>query len=113
MTHLQYDIEYSGLLRDMGIKQATDHADAVVSSWTDIAYDHFRMYLEKMERGAEFQIEDFREYMGTRLVEPPSRRAYGAIAVRAVKDGLIVKIGHSQVRNVRAHLCYASVWKKI
>ena len=113
MTSGQFDIDFGRRLRDRGIALAVDHADKQVSQWSQIAYDHFLEYLRRLPRGHTFMIEDFRHYMGSRLVEPPSLRAYGAIAVRGAKYGLIKRIGYQQVKNSTAHRTPAAVWEKL
>ena len=109
----QLDITFGEILRDRGIKQAVDHADRQVSSWSTYAMDHLRVYLRKKPTDFTFMIEDFREYLKSHLVAPPSDRAFGQIAIRAVREKLIVKAGYDLVKNPLAHRTPAAVWKKL
>jgi len=58
-------------------------------------------------------IEDFRTDLTVKLDDPPSLRAFGGISGRAVRDGLITKVGYQQVKNVKAHAANAALWKKV
>ncbi len=109
----QFDIEFGKKLRDEGIERAINHADRKISQWQEIAYEHFLLWLRKMPRGERFMIEDFRKHMGTHLVEPPSLRAYGALAVRGAKDGVIENVGYGKVSNSKAHRTPAAIWQRL
>lgn len=106
----QLDLDYGRRLRDRGIQVATEHADKELSHWSDYAYDHFRAFVRRST--GPFMMEDFREYLGSRLVEPPSLRAFGGIAVRARKAGLIKRAGFAQVKNPKAHCTPATLWER-
>lgn len=99
--------------RDKGIKRAADHADAVHPRWTDMAFDALRAFLAT--RGhtklRPFTSEDVRlhaDRLG--LPEPPSLRAWGNVYRRAVKEGLIVKVGVAQSRAAHCHCSFVSQW---
>jgi len=93
-------------LRDAGMKQAIEHADKVVESWSDKAYDHLLKYIVLHD---EFMAEDLR--YESKLPEPPSRRAWGQIMLRAAKSGLIYRVGFRAVKNPKAHCANASLWR--
>jgi hypothetical protein len=61
--------------------------------------------------GKPFMCEDVREYASNHLPTPPTNRAWGAIILRAKKDGIIKHYGFGQVTNPRAHRANASMWK--
>ena len=109
-TALQFDMPHlSGAeLRDIGIKKAVDHAEVKNENWSDVAYDFLKKYITGKR---EFMAEDFRYAAEGIVPEPPSLRAYGGIISRAAKDGLIFRIGYSQVKNPRAHMANAAVWR--
>lgn len=111
MTANQLDLNFSRAARDKGIKQAADHADQVHDSWSERAYGHFITFVS-LQKGS-FRIEQYREWVKDILPSPPSDRAYGAIAVRAVKAGLIKRVGYESVCNVRAHRTPVSVWQRV
>jgi len=97
-------------LRDKGIKQAIDHADQKDSKWSEKAYKFLTAYIGSC--GRDFMVEDVRraaDWAG--LTEPPSKRAWGGIIVRAKKAGLISRAGFRQVKNPKAHCTPATVWK--
>lgn len=102
------DADQSRALRDAGIEQAADHANAVHTKWTDKAFEFLRKYLGYT--AGEFQTEDVRIAGLNVLPEPPSKRAWGAVMIAAVKAGLIKKTGYAPVNNPRAHRTPATVW---
>lgn len=93
-------------LRDTGIKKAVEHADKVVESWSHMAYEHLKKYIVLHD---EFMAEDLR--YDSKLPEPPSKRAWGGIMVRAAKSGLIYRVGFRAVKNPKAHCANASLWR--
>ena len=97
-------------LRDKGIHQAEQHANEVHESWSDKAYNYLKWVLPQID--GEFMTEDIRLMSENLIPEPPSKRAWGAIMVRAVKDKLIRKVGFGQVKNPKAHRANASIWVK-
>lgn len=95
-------------LRDAGIEQAANNANAHHESWTENALGFLRKYLSYT--ATEFQAEDVRMAGLNVLPEPPSNRAWGAVMAAAVKAGLIRKTGYAPVNNPRAHRTPATVW---
>lgn len=93
-------------LRDAGMKQAVEHADKVSESWSDKAYDHLLKYIVLHD---EFMAEDLR--YESKLPEPPSLRSWGPILMRAAKSGLIYRVGYRKVKNAKAHMANASLWR--
>ena len=100
-------------LRDDGITRAVEHADRVTDAWSNTAYwIALRFMADRMRSGTrQFMIEEVREYSKDILPEPPSRRAWGAIATRLVKEGKISRVGFRSVKNPRAHCAPCSVWE--
>ncbi|MBA3599494.1 MAG: hypothetical protein H0W40_19310 [Methylibium sp.] len=75
--------------RDAGMALAVEHADQVEPAWSDRAFAILGEYVA--DTSADFTIEDVRvvaEAMG--LPRPPDCRAWGAIARRGHRAGLIV-----------------------
>lgn len=98
-------------LTDQGIQRALDHANNSDINWSDKAYKLFELYLKTHPK--DFLNEDFREFaakMG--LPEPPSLRAYGGIIRKAKTAGIIIRCGFRSVKNPKAHLTPASVWRR-
>lgn len=97
--------------RDNGIKQAIDHAKQEDVLWPGKAYLMLKRYLSF--NIGEFMGEDIRKYSEANgLPEPPSKRAWGAIMVKAAKAGLITKVGTRSVKNPKAHMANATLWIK-
>ena len=109
----QQQIDFGRKLRDEGIQKAVDNAESKEEGWSDTAYQYFKIYINNKPRGFKFMIEDFREYIRGTLPLPPSKRAFGVLAIRGKRDRLIAKAGHGQVVNPTAHRCFASVWIKL
>lgn len=113
-TQLILDIPAAREQRDAGIKQAITHANEVNPGWSETAYGMFKDWLAGWQPGYKFTIEQFRQIAMIRgLPEPPSNRAYGSIAVRAKKAGLINSNGTVKVRNPKAHMANAAQWVKL
>lgn len=107
----QLDISFGKKLRDAGIKQAIDHADAYSANWSQEAYEKLLLFLETHKE--PFLAEEFRQFAENNGLEsPPSARAYGAIMTRGLREEKIRKTGHGTVSNPKAHACFATVWIK-
>jgi len=111
MSH-QFAIEFppqqSGEdLRDEGIEQALNHANETAERWSEIAYDFLKRY---MLDNPVFMAENVREAAANIVPEPPSKRAWGGVLVRAAKEGLIIRMGFRNVKNARAHCTPATLW---
>lgn len=101
-------------LRDEGMKRAEDHAERVEPGWNDRAYEMFKEWLKGWPVGYRFLMEDFRQVAHINgLPEPPSKRVYGNIAVRAKKEDLITSNETRPVKNAKAHKANASLWQKL
>lgn len=99
-------------LKQKGIAQAIRHANQVVERWADIAYLRFVEYLNQPGI-TEFKTEDARVYAEGKGVEiPPTKRAWGGIALRAARNGLIVRAGFVPCNNPKAHKAVISLWRR-
>lgn len=101
-------------LRDEGIKRAADHADAVAPDWTDNAFRIFCHYgKQRAQKGFLFSTEEARTYAEKwwTLPPPPDRRAWGAVAVRARRAGLIQRAGFDCSKSANCHGGYIAVWR--
>lgn len=113
-TQLTLDIYQSREQRDKGIEKAVSSANSASPGWGDRAFKMFKEWLAGWTPGHKFTIEQFRfsaEIQG--LEKPPSSRAYGAIAVRAKKEGLVKAGDKVATESVTAHRCFATQWIKI
>lgn len=98
-------------LRNHGIQQSVDHANEKEENWSDMAFEHFKKYAQYH---LTFMTEDVREYAnGLGFPIPPSKRAWGAVVLRAKKEKIIKHAGFGQVKNPKAHRANASIWKSL
>ena len=109
----QIPIPLSGTaLRDIGIAQAVDHAEAEAPGWASRAIDMLKRYLQQAD-GA-FMTEQVRAYSKEQgLSEPVNLRAWGGIIVKARNAGLIRCVGTQQVKNPTAHCANAAKWIRV
>jgi hypothetical protein len=98
------------IARDKGIQQSLDSANTVVKNWSDIAYGFLLGYADSHK---EFMVEDMRNASVGFVPEPPSKRAWGGIAVRAAKNGIIRRKCFQNVKNVKAHRTPATLWEVV
>lgn len=117
MSYKQLDIltmiEEGERLREIGMNQAADHAEQVDNGWQQKAFNLLTEWLRKKGTGRQFTMESFRIEMEIeeKISKPPSLRAWGSIAVKASKAGIIKKVGHATVINKNAHRCFCSLWE--
>jgi hypothetical protein len=102
---------YEGIkLRDFGIKTAEDNANSKIDNWSNDAYEFLKTYCITAK---EFMAEEVRVCSLGKIERPPNDRAWGAIIVRAVKEGLIKRKGYQCVQNSKAHRTPATLWEVI
>lgn len=108
-VRIEFDRKKARARRDDGINRAVTKADAMHDNeWSTKAYDFLVGYIKI---NPVFQVEDVR-YASQGIVPPPkSQRAWGAIILKAAKEGLIWQDGYRKVKNVLAHRTPAAVWK--
>jgi hypothetical protein len=101
-------------LRDAGIQQAVAHADNTSPGWSQRAYNAFVAYVMQLLPGQTFLTEDARLWAAAHrnLEPPPSERAWGAVAVKACREGVIRKAGYASVSNPKAHCTPATLWAR-
>jgi hypothetical protein len=97
----------AAIRRDGGIQRAVDHANYTNDGWSDAAYSFFLSYITRHQ---SFMTEEVRAASYGIVPEPPSLRAWGAVIVRAAREGLIRRIGYQQVKNANAHMTPAALW---
>lgn len=95
-------------LRDLGIQQSIDNANTKIENWSEIAYNFL---LDYVKNHPEFMIEDLRNASIGSVPVPPSNRAWGGVAVKAVKAGIIERKDFRNVKNPKAHYTPATLWK--
>ena len=99
-------------LKQEGMKASLDNANSMDNLWSEKAFGYLKDFL--LVTNDVFMAENIREYAHQNGLEyPPSKRAWGAIIVRAKKEGLITFRGYSQVSNPKAHRANAMLWVKV
>lgn len=91
------------------VKGAQRAANAAGASWQDEAYYATLLYITKYSGGEKFTMEDVRQVMP--VSDPPDNRAWGAIALRAYRDGLIKKAGYAKSKIKSNHAGPRSAWR--
>lgn len=109
MKQQELNFNEAARLRDIGIEQAVNHADAVVENWSEMAMSFLRGFLDT---AGEFMTEEVRFAATGFVPNPPDERAWGSVIVRARKLGLIVKTGVKCKSDKCCHRGFGSVWKK-
>ena len=105
-----FDFEQARRERDAGIKRATDHANRVEPRWADTAYAFLEGYAA---RHASFTSEDVRIAGAGLIPEPPDKRAFGGVMLRAARGGLIAHHGFAVARDPRVHCNTVRVWRSL
>jgi hypothetical protein len=70
-------------------QRAADHADREVGNWQAMAYEAFVTFARA--RSVSFITKDVREW-ARHVPPPPDRRAWGAVAQRARREGVVVSV---------------------
>lgn len=107
---IQTQIDFSKQVTQRGIQQAVDHANAVHKDWCDIAFDFLKGYIEI---NPMFMAEDVRFASQGIVPIPPTQRAWGGIIRKAASMNLIKSNGQKQVKNVKAHMAFATEWRSL
>ena len=95
-------------LAELGKARAADHAERESPTWNDRALGYFR---EFAARGEPFTTEDVRERADKDgLPLPPDKRAWGAVASRAVRLGIIDSVGPIRAKNAETHSGWRTLW---
>lgn len=98
-------------LAEDGIARAVEHADSIDAGWSEMAYAKLEQYAFSH---FEFMTEDVRKWAHSLgLEQAPSARAWGAVALRGAREGLIVKVGYRKTQNPLAHSTPATVWQSL
>lgn len=110
MTQHQLDLSFARHERDKGIEKAIKNANRAHDNWGDKVYALLKDFVHRYS--GPFLLEDFRASIAGLIPEPPHKRAYGSVAAKAARLGLITRVGYAQVKNVNSHCANASVWRR-
>lgn len=95
--------------RDRGIETSAHNAEIHKANWQKGALDILRDYISVS--AIPFLAEDVRLYAEiSKYPVPPSKRAWGAVFVKAYKLGLIHYAGYGRTKNPLAHRTPATLW---
>lgn len=99
MTAVQTSLDAALAAAD-GMARAADHADRETPTWSDRALGCLVMWA-RSNPGSLWLIEDVRAYAeeAEGLPPAPDGRAWGAVAVRARRLGVIVPAGYASARS--------------
>lgn len=99
-------------LADIGMASAVAHADAKQPNWSDDAVSEVRFYATF---NREFLGEEVRQWAHERqgLSKPPKACAWGAVMVRAARDGLIERAGYRTTSIPPQHAKPAVLWRSL
>lgn len=105
---MNFDLPTGRDLRDAGIKQAIEHADRAEPSWSDRALGYF---MEYAATHAEMTTEEVRQYAERcGLQTPTDRRAWGAVALRAMRTGIVRSGGYTKAKSPTVHAMTVTLW---
>jgi hypothetical protein len=108
---IQKKIDFTGEeLRDAGMALSIESAEQVHENWAEIAYQFLVKYINTH---SEFMIEEVRAAAINIVPDPPSKRAWGGVVVRARKNFLISRKGFRNVTNSKAHCTPATLWERL
>lgn len=106
----QLDLFQAATARDKAIDRVEQSANAQIPGWSNKAYYFLRQFIRSKEI---FTIEEVRQASIGYVPEAKEQRAWGAIAARAKKQGLIKRISYAKSTNPKAHCRPVSVWQRI
>lgn len=93
-----------------GMLIAASHADRVREAWTHEALSMFHLYATLHPEG--FMTEEVRVWASSMgFASPPDNRAWGFIAKKHLKDGLIESAGYGKQRSTTCHGSPKTIWK--
>lgn len=98
------------MARNRGMRRAEQAANTLHGNWSEQALEFVRLYALT---SFEFMTEDIRESAANIVPEAPSARAWGPIMKKAQKAGYIAFKEIKQVRNAKAHMANANVWRSL
>lgn len=97
-------------LAEMGMAAAVAHANRETEDWSTRAASLFTEYVA-LHPGETFMTEDVRQWAeAIGLPPPPDRRAWGAVAVAAKRNGLVRSLGYAPQKSANAHRAPKTLW---
>lgn len=102
-------METARQLRDAGMQQAIDHADTEAPTWSERAFRFTKAFAIMNKRLTSEGVRQYAERCG--LPKPPDGRAWGAVMIRAVRAGIIAKIGYTTALDPKVHCNPVTLWQ--
>lgn len=96
--------------RDEGIARVENHAEQLKARWREEAFAALKSFL--LERRESFLAESFIDWSRTnRISQPHDGRAWGGVFQRAIKFGLIEKVGFGLAAT--SNLSPKPLWRRL
>ena len=105
---MQLTSEDAKRLADSGMQRALDHAERVVPSWGERAYQRIVAYAKQHETFCGWMVVKAAALDPT-FPEPPNQKAWGGPMQRAARAGIIERIGTAKDPN--RHCNPIPLWK--
>jgi hypothetical protein len=94
-----------------GAARAADHAERVEPGWKDEALVYFRAFAVA-KRHTSFLTEEARVFAeGDGFALPPDKRAWGSVALRAKRAGIVERVGYASTSLGPSHACPRNEWR--
>lgn len=95
----QLALDYARSARDEAMQAAVDAADGRVPKWSEVAFQYIRLYAQQ-HRGVRFIGRDITQAAKAYGLESPAtEKAWGGPILRAVRAGVLVKVGYAPDAN--------------
>lgn len=101
------DFTAARVRRDAGMSRSVQHADRVTPGWQDDALEAFKAFARKHRN---FTTEQAR-IASPNVPTPPDKRAWGHVARRACKEGIVRKVGVVQAQSPTVHCMYVTLYE--
>lgn len=95
----QLRIDFARAQRDESMQRAVDAAEGRVPRWGEVAFQYIRLYAQQ-HKGTRFIGRDITQAAKVYGLESPaSEKAWGGPVQRAVREGVLRKVGFAQDPN--------------
>ena len=110
--------------KEQGIKQAIEHANEVHPDWSELAYQKCLLAITHLKTkhtilmlmGKPISVEELRDIIRIYFPdfpEPPTKRAWGSVTLRLIREKRIEKVGYAPTKSRTAHNAIAAIYKVI
>ena len=94
---------------EIGHARAEDAADHAGDAWKEIAFAAFVEYAKDHRR---FVTEDVRS-ANPDVGSPPDLRAWGHVALRAKREGIVQSAGVTRAKSLTVHGMHVTLWESL